>query len=145
MEMDKNTQLYIQGDGITATAIVGQDITVFAGAATTSAFTRTLIGQDNRLEDLYVRAINNRTRERNYFKLYSSLLRGDISDDDFDEEIDKNEDDYVVPAGVDADLTEIEFALQVTPKLKNVETTDDFMALFSFNDKSVHKYIAEND
>ena len=28
MEMDKNTQLYIQGDGITATAIVGQDITV---------------------------------------------------------------------------------------------------------------------
>ena len=97
MEMDKNTQLYIQGDGITATAIVGQDITVFAGAATTSAFTRTLIGQDNRLEDLYVRAINNRTRERNYFKLYSSLLRGDISDDDFDEEIDKNEDDYVVP------------------------------------------------
>lgn len=23
MEMDKNTQLYIQGDGITATAIVG--------------------------------------------------------------------------------------------------------------------------
>ena len=137
MEMDKNTQLYIQGDGITATAIVGQDITVFAGAATTSAFTRTLIGQDNRLEDLYVRAINNRTRERNYFKLYSSLLRGDISDDDFDEEIDKNEDDYVVPAGVDADLTEI--------KLKNVETTDDFMALFSFNDKSVHKYIAKND
>ena len=133
MEMDKNTQLYIQGDGITATAIVGQDITVFAGAATTSAFTRTLIGQDNRLEDLYVRAINNRTRERNYFKLYSSLLRGDISDD------------YVVPAGVDADLTEIEFALQVTPKLKNVETTDDFMALFSFNDKSVHKYIAKND
>lgn len=104
-----------------------------------------MIGQDNRLEDLYVRAINNRTRERNYFKLYSSLLRGDISDDDFDEEIDKNEDDYVVPAGVDADLTEIEFALQVTPKLKNVETTDDFMALFSFNDKSVHKYIAKND
>ena len=78
-------------------------------------------------------------------KTCSSLLRGDISDDDFDEEIDKNEDDYVVPAGVDADLTEIEFALQVTPKLKNVETTDDFMALFSFNDKSVHKYIAKND
>lgn len=91
IEIDKNTRLYIQGDGITATAIVGQDITLFADTATTSAFTRTLVGQDNRLDDLYIRAINNRTRERNYFKLYSSLLRGDISDEDFDEEIDKNE------------------------------------------------------
>lgn len=60
MEIDKNTRLYIQGDGITATAIVGQDITLFAGTATTSAFTRTLVGQDNRLDDLYIRAINNR-------------------------------------------------------------------------------------
>ena len=78
-------------------------------------------------------------REKAWFMDYVTKWMWYNSDDG------ENEDDYVVPAGVDADLTEIEFALQVTPKLKNVETTDDFMALFSFNDKSVHKYIAKND
>lgn len=100
--------------------------------------------QDNLLVDLYIRAINNRTRELNYLKLYSQLLRGDISDNYFNEEIDKNEDDYIIPAGADADSDEIELALQIAPNLKDIETIEDFMNLFSFNDKSIRKYMAQN-
>lgn len=103
-----------------------------------------IIEKNDLLVDLYIRAINNRTRELNYLKLYSQLLRGDISDNYFNEEIDKNEDDYIIPAGADADSGEIELALQIAPNLKGIETVEDFMYLFSFNDKSVRKYMAEN-
>ena len=68
------------------------------------------------------------------------MLRGDISDGYFNEEIYKNEDDYFVPARVDADSDEIELA----PNLKGIETVEDFMHLFSFSDKSVRKYMAQN-
>lgn len=72
------------------------------------------------------------------------MLRGDISDGYFNEEIYKNEDDYFAPARVDADSDEIELALQIAPNLKGIETVEDFMHLFSFSDKSVRKYMAEN-
>lgn len=103
-----------------------------------------IIEKNDLLVDLYIRAINNRTRELNYLKLYSQLLRGDISNNYFNEEIDKNEDDYIIPAGADADSDEIELALQIAPNLKDIETIEDFMNLFSFNDKSIRKYMAEN-
>lgn len=103
-----------------------------------------IIEKNDLLVDLYIRAINNRTRELNYLKLYSQLLRGDISDNYFNEEIDKNEDDYIIPAGSDADSDEIELALQIAPNIKGVETVEDFMYLFSFSDKSVRKYMAQN-
>lgn len=99
---------------------------------------------DDLFVDLYIRAINNRTRELNFFRLCSSMLRGDISNDDFNEEIYKNKDDYIAPAGVDADSDEIELALQIAPNIKGVETVEDFMYLFSFSDKSVRKYMAQN-
>lgn len=99
--------------------------------------------KDDLLVDLYIRAINNRTRQLNYFKLYSQVLRGDISDNDFDKEVYKNEDDYIIPVGADADSTEIELALQIAPNLKDIETVEDFMYLFSFNDKSIRKYMSE--
>lgn len=146
MEVDNSSMnFHIQGDGITASAIIGKERAYFVGVATTNKFTQTLVENTGVHDDLYIRAINNRTRERNYFKLYSSLLRGDISDDEFDKEIEDNEDDYVVPAGLDASLSDIEFALQIAPKLKNVKTTDDFMSLFSFNDQSIQKYVSEKD
>lgn len=99
--------------------------------------------QNDLLVNLYIRAINNRTRELNFFRLYSSMLRGDISNDDFNEEIYKNEDDYIAPARVDADPDEIELALQIAPNLKGIETIEDFMHLFSFNSKSIREYMTK--
>ena len=34
--------------------------------------------------DMLVQAFNNRTRQRNYFRLYCDLLDGQLSDEDFD-------------------------------------------------------------
>lgn len=49
-----------------------------------------------RLTELLINAVNNRTRQRNYFRLYCQLLENEITEKEFDKEIDDNEDEYVI-------------------------------------------------
>lgn len=139
----ENTRFEIRGDGIVATAVMNEDFAVFTGAATTSVFTKTLTGEYDQTIALLIQAVNNRTRERNYFKLYTALLQGDISEDDFDKEIEEHEEDYVVPAGNKRDKGYIESALKIAPLIKGIGSTDDFMSLFSVDDSSINKYITK--
>ena len=91
--------------------------------------------------ELLIKAFNNRTRERNYFKLYCEMLEGEITEDEFDNEIDSNPDDYVVPAGNNDSLVDVETAMSLVKELKGLESADDFMSIFQFDDKDVHKCI----
>lgn len=90
---------------------------------------------------LLVKAVNNRTRERNYFRLYSQLVDEEITEEDFDKEIRYNKDDYVVPAGTDASIEDVKAALSVAPSIKGIHSTDDFISLFGITDKSVQRCI----
>lgn len=90
---------------------------------------------------LLIKAVNNRTRERNYFRLCNQLAENELTEDKFDEEIDRNEDDYVVPEGDDTSMEDLEAALSIAPYLKGVDSTDDFLSLFSIADHSITKYI----
>lgn len=138
-----NTYLSLNGDTFTAVAIIGPEKTVFAGVATTSSFTTTFVQTDNRLTDLLITAVNNRTRERNYFRKYCELLEGQLSDEAFDKEIEENRDEYVVSLGKEADLTDINLALKISPYLKDVQDPDDMATLFSFSRKSMQKSIEQ--
>lgn len=113
-------------------------VTAFSGVAKNSFLTF----QDSpidRVKDLLIRAVNNRTRERNYFKLYSLLLENKISDDEFDKMIERNEDDYVVSQNFKADLNDIRLALFLISEIKDIKDVDDMAALFSFSYGSIRK------
>ena len=140
MENIRETISIIDTNSVKMVAVSNDKHMKFAGVAENG--TMSIVSTENdRMSELLVRAVNNRTRERNYFKKYCELLDGEISEEDFDREIDSNKDDYVVPAGADADIRDIELALQVVPRLKGVESTDDFAALFSFSDASIQKCV----
>ena len=87
------------------------------------------------------RAINNRTRERNYFKLYCNMLAGDITEEEFDKEIEENEDNYIIKQNKDASVEDIEVALEVSPAIMDVASPDDMAEVFSFSEKSMQKSI----
>ncbi len=91
-------------------------------------------------ENLLIDAVNNRTRERNYYRLYSQLLENQISDDDFDREIDERPDEYVVP--INKCPTESEFyqAIQLSDLIKDADTMGDIESLFSFKEETVSTY-----
>lgn len=130
----------IDNDRISMIAVSDGIHTAFAGVADNKE-TDFIMYSAEKAFNLLVTAVNNRTRERNYFKKYSEFLDNEISEDDFDNEIDNNEDDYVVPAGIDASIDDVKMALHIAPLLKGIHSTDDFTSLFSFTDKSVQKCI----
>lgn len=115
--------------------------TAFIGVADNKV--ANIVTSMDRMSQLLVRAVNNRTRERNYFKLYNRLLDKEITDEEFDKEIDENEDDYVVANDKEADMNDIEVALSLCPYLKDVKDVDDMADLFSFSSNSIRKSLAE--
>lgn len=87
--------------------------------------------------NLLVRAINNRTRERNYANLCLRLAEGEISDREFEEEITRNEHNYVISFDNNASREEIIIAAGLTTDIIDVKTEDDFKELFSLSTESM--------
>ena len=141
--MSNTTTIYTayQNDGSSVIAIQdnNKDRVTFAGVANKARFFS--ISTADRLKDLMTRAINNRTRERNYFKLYCDMLGGNITEDEFDREIEQNEDKYIIKQDCDASIEDIEVALEVIPSIMDVKSPYDMAEIFSFREKSMQKSI----
>lgn len=141
--MSNTTTIYTayKNDGSSVIAIQdnNKDRVAFAGIANKARFFN--ISTADRLKELMTRAINNRTRERNYFKLYCDMLGGNITEDEFDREIEQNEDKYIIKQDCDASIEDIEVALEVSPSIMDVKSPDDMAEIFSFSEKSMQKSI----
>lgn len=141
--MSNTTTIYTayKNDGSSVIAIqdYNKDRVTFAGVANKARFFS--ISTADRLKELMTRAINNRTRERNYFKLYCDMLGGNITEDEFDKEIEQNEDKYIIKQDCDASIEDIEVALEVSPSIMDVKSPDDMAEIFSFSEKSMQKSI----
>lgn len=141
--MSNTTTIYTayKNDGSSVIAIQdnNKDRVTFAGVANKARFFS--ISTADRLKELMTRAINNRTRERNYFKLYCDMLGGNITEDEFDREIEQNEDKYIIKQDCDASIEDIEVALEVSPSIMDVKSPDDMAEIFSFSEKSMQKSI----
>ena len=141
--MSNTTTIYTtyQPDGSPVVAIQDseKDRVAFAGVVNKARFFS--ISTADRLKDLMTRAINNRTRGRNYFKLYCDMLDGNITEEEFDKEIEQNEDKYIIKQDHDASTEDIEVALEVSPSIMDVKSPDDMAEIFSFSEKSMQKSI----
>lgn len=141
--MSNTTTIYTayKNDGSSVIAIQdnNKDRVTFAGVANKARFFS--ISTADRLKELMTRAINNRTRERNYFKLYCDMLGGNITEDEFDREIEQNEDKYIIKQDCNASIEDIEVALEVSPSIMDVKSPDDMAEIFSFSEKSMQKSI----
>ncbi len=92
--------------------------------------------EKDRCIELLTRAVNNRTRERNYFQLHCRFLEGELSGEDFEREIDANQDEYVVSNDEDLREGDVEIALGLIGNIKDVDSADDMADLFSFDNRN---------
>lgn len=141
--MSNTTTIYTicqpDGSSVVAAQEDNRDRIAIAGTVNKAMFFN--ISTADRLKELMTRAINNRTRERNYFKLYCDMLDGNITEEEFDKEIEENEDRYVIKQNQDASVEDMEVALEVSPLLMDVKSPDDMAEVFSFSEKSMQKCI----
>lgn len=91
--------------------------------------------------EMLIEAVNNRTIDRDYFRLYSSFLSGGISEQEFCEEIDSHPEKYVLDGYINPTKEQITLALQLSQRIKEVANSEDISSLFSFNSCAVDKLL----
>lgn len=141
MSDTKTLYVNIQPDGNPIVAVQQGDSETFAFAGLMDKTKLFNIDATERLKKLLIRAVNNRTRERNYFKLYCEMLDGNITEEEFDKEIDENEDKYIISQEESATIEDIEMVLNICPHILGVNDPNDMIELFSFTEKSILKNI----
>lgn len=94
---------------------------------------------EDKLIGVMTTAINNRTRERNYFKLYCSLLQNEISEDEFDKLIDEHPEEYVPEDFHECSPVEVALARYASEQIMDVSDLNDMAALFSISLDSILK------
>ena len=134
--------LHNQDNYIEVVHIAEEDNTYFRGKASGNLFQfATNINPINKILNLCFRAIDNRTIERNYFRLYSEMLEGDMSESEFYSQIQKNEDNYVILNDIVPSDEDLRIALYIASKVKDVMNSEDLSSLFSFNSEAVDKQL----
>ena len=94
-----------------------------------------------KLIELAVRAINNRTRERNFSRLGEQLASGEITEEDYDCAIDEHEEEYVIKCDIKPSEMDIKMAATLAPQIMDVEDIDDLAVLFSFDESVIRQYL----
>jgi hypothetical protein len=124
----------MQDGAFVAVKQADQEKVVYAGISKGAAVINRMIGVDySEMQELLTRAVNNRTRQRNFFRLQNSMLEGLITEEEFYKTLEENEDDYVVEELESPSHDRIEHALNLTQGIKDVNNSEDFANLFSFS------------
>jgi len=83
--------------------------------------------------EMLTKAVNNRTRERNFFRLYSEYLEKNITEEEFNRELSENEDDYVVEGEEKPTADRLRKALFLSSVIKDTDNSEQLSSLFSFD------------
>ncbi len=117
---------------------------VFAGVSEGNAVINRMIGIDyEEIVELMTKAVNNRTRQRNYFRLYSQMCDGEITEEEFYNTIEANEEDYVVEESEIPTKERLMTALKLSKGMKDVKSSEDISTLFSFDSSETDKKLKE--
>jgi len=93
-----------------------------------------VIGWDAReIVEMLTKAVNNRTRERNFFRLYSEYLEENITEEEFNRELTEHEDDYVVEGEEKPTADRLRKALFLSSVIKDTDNSEQLSSLFSFD------------
>ena len=65
------------------------------------------------------------------------LLNDEITQEEFDAEIEKHQDKYVILIGKRRSQNEIKIALRLKERMKGIDSMDDFQSMFSINNESI--------
>lgn len=119
-----------------------EDITVYGKFKNSSSIWNVFSGE---LHERYIRlaieAINNRTRERNFARLNNNLAIGLITEEEFDQELNEHEDQYVIKCNKIPSEFDLKASLQLCKEIMDVNDTDEMSMLFSFDESTLKPYL----
>lgn len=114
-----------------------------AGVAPTNSLIRSFLSQGK--ETLYLRIVKNLFRKNDFSELLQALENGEISDEEYDRELESNEDKYLIPFPKEkADFRQIAQIVDIIKKLgkENDFSVADVSELFSLDISEASTIIA---
>jgi len=100
-----------------------------------------LLKENSQKEVLYLRAVDNLIKKNDFLQLTVQLDTELITDDEFQHELEKNEDKYLIKMSEDENQEHLSLIAQILPKLKREFTADEVSELFSIPLEKIHLYI----
>jgi len=141
-EIDTVTSYYMNGTTVYTLKHPENDTIFIAGVSEGDSFINQITGRSfENIYNLLIKAVNNRTVERDYFRLYSEFISGVLSEKDFEKELNEHEDNYVIQNNIIPTKDDVRFALNIAKDIKDVETSEDLSSLFSFNSIEIEKLL----
>ena len=93
-------------------------------------------------EELYITAIDNLLKKVDYLNLTIELDQELITEDEFDHELEKNEDNYLITVNQNFKPTDFDLVVSITNRLKNRKfSSDEISELFSIDIEKVEEFI----
>lgn len=130
----------INTHGLELVIIKSSEETAFAGYGKNGTISKFIDWAFNIRENLLIEATNNRTRERNYYVLYSRLLEGNITDEEFDKELDEHPDNYQINIDKTPSFEMFQEAMRLSNNIMDADSIGKIETLFSFDSKIIDKY-----
>lgn len=98
-----------------------------------------IISNYSNRETLYVKAIKNLLKQKEYVNLMYQLSNELISNEEFSNELDQNEDKYLIKIDQDLNLDNYKAIIEILENLKEDFTEDDVSEIFSLKTGFVSK------
>ena len=100
-----------------------------------------LLKENDQKEFLYIKAVDNLFKKNDFLQLTIQLDQDLITDEEFQQELDINEDKYLIKMTDNINNWDLALVAQILPKLKREFTADEVSELFSIPLENVHLFI----
>lgn len=100
-----------------------------------------LINHHNKKEKLFLTAVDNLIKKNDFLQLTIQLDQELISDEEFQEEIENNEQKYLIIMNVNYNENDFKLAAEILPKLGRNFSVDEVSELFSIPIENIHTYL----
>jgi hypothetical protein len=95
-------------------------------------------------ENLYIKAIENLLKQKEYLNLVYQASHDLISNEEFNEELENNEDKYLIKIEDDIDKKRLRLVLKILEKIKYNFSDDDISEIFSIETNNISNFLKLN-
>jgi len=104
-----------------------------------------VLQENSSKEIFYVKAIKNILKQKEYINLLYQVSNDLITEEDFNTELDKNEEKYLINVDNELDNSNYKVIANVISKIGNNFTDDDILEIFSLSTNNIDKFLLSNN
>lgn len=104
-----------------------------------------ILKENSEKENLYIRAIENLLKQKEYLNLAYQMSHNLISNEEFHDELENNEDKYLIRVDDTFDINRFKLLLKIIDKIKYDFSDDDVSEIFSIEANNISAYLNLNN